>query len=242
MATTNTTKNPPKSTPILLSTACDRRSCIAAALRIPCCFGHPPRSATPPGGAAARARHASGRFSRCAPSAATQERVADPESPAQGPGSSSSAPPGSSQHHRAHAVAAGKSCGLPEGHGPPSGCPPAELTPRAPLSPPSRVSLRPVLLAAAAGCWLLVLLAPTTSGWGGPVAQPHHIRRLSSAHGARLGPRTFSGQSGRSWVHGHHITYLPTCPPPPPTFWASRYAAVERVAPDVRALLCENYA
>ena len=153
MATTNTTKNPPKSTPILLSTACDRRSCIAAALRIPCCFGHPPRSATPPGGAAARARHASGRFSRCAPSAATQERVADPESPAQGPGSSSSAPPGSSQHHRAHAVAAGKSCGLPEGHGPPSGCPPAELPPRAPLSPPSRVSLRPVLLAAAAGCW-----------------------------------------------------------------------------------------
>ena len=210
MATTNTTKNPPKSTPILLSTACDRRSCIAAALRIPCCFGHPPRSATPPGGAAARARHASGRFSRCAPSAATQERVADPESPAQGPGSSSSAPPGSSQHHRAHAVAAGKSCGLPEGHGPRSGCPPAELPPRAPLSPPSRVSLRPVLLAAAAGCWLLVLLAPTTSGWGEPVAQPHHIRRLSSAHGARLGPRTFSGPE-RPVVGAR--------PPPSPTCW-----------------------
>ena len=26
------------------------------------------------------------------------------------------------------------------------------------------------------------------------------------------------------------------------TFWANRYAAVERVAPGVRALLCENYA
>ena len=78
MATTNTTKNPPKSTPILLSTAIVDR---ASGPWIPRCFGHPPRSATPPGGAAARARHASGRLSRRAPSAATQERVADPEPP-----------------------------------------------------------------------------------------------------------------------------------------------------------------
>eukprot|EP01045_Picozoa_sp_COSAG04_P006908 COSAG04_NODE_348_length_16121_cov_7.375172_17_plen_175_part_00 len=52
---------------------------------------------------------------------------------------------------RPHAVVAGKACGLPEGHGPPSGCLLADSAPRAPLSPPSRVSLRPVLLAA--GCW-----------------------------------------------------------------------------------------
>ncbi len=190
----------------MLSTAIVDR---ASGLWIPRCPRHPPRSATPPGSAAGRAWHASGRLGRRAPSAAAQERVADPESPAQGPGSSSSAPPGSSQHHRAHAVAAGKSCGLPEGHGPPSGCPPAELPPRAPLSPPSRVSLRPVLLAAAAGCWLLVLLAPTTSGWGGPVAQPHHIRRLSSAHGARLGLRTFSGPE-------RPVVGARPSPPPPP--------------------------
>ena len=127
--------------------------------------------------------------------------------------------------------------------------PPGRLRPRAPLSPPSRVSLRP----AGCCCWLwlllllLLLLAPTTPGWGEPVAQPHHLRRLSSACDARLGPRAFSGPERP--VVGARPPPSPSSPPalppptlPPPTFWASRYAAVERVAPDVRALLCENYA
>ena len=195
----------------MLSTAIVDR---ASGLQIPRCPGTRLGQQRRQGSAAGRAWHASGRLGRRAPSAAAQERVDNPGSRAQGPGSSSSAPPGSSQHHRAHAVAAGKSCGLPEGHGPRSGCPPAELPPRAPLSPPSRVSLRPVLLAAAAGCWLLVLLAPTTSGWGGPVAQPHHIRRLSSAHGARLGLRTFSGPERP--VVGARPPPSPTSPPAPP--------------------------
>ena len=197
----------------MLSTAIVDR---ASGLRIPRCPGTRLGQQRRQGSAAGRAWHASGRLGRRAPSAAAQERVANPGSRAHGPGSSSSAPPGSSQHHRAHAVAAGKSCGLPEGHGPPSGCPPAELPPRAPLSPPSRVSLRPVLLAAAAGCWLLVLLAPTTSGGGEHVAQPHHIRRLSSAHGARLGPRTLPlGQSVGARPPPSPPPHLP--PPPQPS-------------------------
>ena len=68
------------------------------------------------------------------------------------------------------------------------------------------------LLLLAAGCWLL--LAPTTSGWGEPVAQPHHIRRLSSTHGARLGPWTFSGPERP--VVGARPPPSPTSPPAPP--------------------------
>ena len=209
---------------------------------------HPPRSATPPGecGRARLARERATRPPRALRSrtrARRQPRVTcawpwqqQQRAPWQQP-----APPRPR-----------RGCG--EGVRPSRGArsalrlPPGRLRPRAPLSPPSRVSLRRVLLAAAAGCWLLLLLAPTTSGWGEPVAQPHHIRRLSSAHGARLGPRTFSGPE-RPVVGARPSPppppHLPSSSPPtlpPPTFWASRYAAVERVAPDVRALLCENYA
>ena len=100
------------------------------------------------------------------------------------------------------------------------------------------------LLRLAAGCWLLAAGAHHVRP-GGPVAQPHHNRRLSSAHGARLGPRTLPlGQSVGARPPPSPPPHLLPPPPtlPPPTFWASRYAAVERVAPDVRALLCENYA
>ena len=80
--------------------------------------------------------------------------------------------------------------------------------PRSPLTSLARV---PQACAAGCCCWLrlLLLLAPTTSGWGGPVAQPHHIRRLSSAHGARLGLRTFSGPE-------RPVVGARPSPPPPP--------------------------
>ena len=191
---------------------CDRRSCIWPP--DPPLPQHPPRSAPPPGSAAGRAWHASGRLGRRAPSAAAQERVANPGSRAHGPGSSSSAPPGSSQHHRAHAVVAGKACGLPEGHGPALRLPPGRApAPRSPLTSLARV---PQACAAGCCCWLrllLLLLAPT-SGWGEPVAQPHHLRRVSSAYDARLGPRAFSGPERP--VVGARPPPSPTSPPAPP--------------------------
>ena len=103
-------------------------------------------------------------------------------------------------------------------------------------------------------CWLLLLAAGCWCCWrpprpaGGNLWPSRTIFAVSHPLMAPGWGRGHSlGQSGRSWVHGHHLPHLPTCPPPPPTlppptFWASRYAAVERVAPDVRALLCENYA
>ena len=188
----------------MLSTAIVDR---ASGLQIPRCPGTRLGQQRRQGSAAGRAWHASGRLGRRAPSAAAQERVANPGSRAHGPGSSSSAPPGSSQHHRAHAVAAGKACSLPEGHGPPSGCPPAELPPRAPLSPPSRVSLRPVLLAAAAGCCCCWRPPRPAGGNLWPSRTIFAVSHPPMAPGWGRGHSL--GQSGRSWVHGHH-------PPPPP--------------------------
>ena len=210
IATANTAKNPPKSTPILLSTAIVDR---ASGLQIPRRPGTRLGQQRRQGSATGRAWHASGRISRCAPSAATQERVADPEPPAQGSGSSSSAPPGSSQHHRAHAVAAGKSCGLPEGHGRPPAAP-------RPSSRPALPSHLPRACPSGLCCWLLLLAAGAHHVRpGGPVAQPHHNRRLSSAHGARLGPRTLPlGQSvGARPPPSQPPHLLPPAPNPPPT-------------------------
>ena len=102
----------------------------------------------------------------------------------------------------------GRRAAFPRGTDRSPGPSPTELRPRAPLSPPSRVSLRPVLLAAAAGCWLLAAGAHHVRP-GGPVAQPHHNRRLSSAHGARLGPRAFSGPE-------RPVVGARPSPPPPP--------------------------
>ena len=114
----------------------------------------------------------------------------------------------------------GRRAAFPRGTDRSPGPSPTELRPRAPLSPPSRVSLRPVLLAAAAGCWLLAAGAHHVRP-GGPVAQPHHNRRLSSAHGARLGPRNCLW--ARAWVHGHHPPHLPICSPPPPALPHPRF-------------------
>ena len=153
IATANTAKNPPKSTPILLSTAIVDR---ASGLRIPRCPGTRLGQQRRQGSAAGRAWHASGRLGRRAPSAAAQERVANPGSRAHGPGSSGSAPPGSSgssQHHRARAVVAGEACGLPEGHGPlPRPLPDRAPAPRSPLTSLARV---PQACAAGCCCWLL---------------------------------------------------------------------------------------
>ena len=169
----------------------------------------PPRSATPPGECGRAPWHASGRLGRRAPSAAAQERVANPGSRAHGPGSSSSAPPGSSQHHRAHAVVVGKARGLPEGHGRPSGCPLAASGPALPSHLP-RVCPSG-LLAAAAGCGCCCCCCwrpPRPAGgnlWPSRTifAVSHPLVTPGWGRGHSL------GQSGRSWVHGHH-------PPPPP--------------------------
>ena len=208
---------------------------------------HPPRSATPPGecGRARLARERATRPPRALRSrtrARRQPRVTcawpwqqQQRAPWQQP-----APPRPR-----------RGCG--EGARPSRGArsalrlPPGRLRPRAPLSPPSCVSLRPVLLAAAAGCGCCCCWRPPRPAGGNLwpsrtiFAVSHPLVTPGWGRGHSL------GQSGRSWVHGHHLPHLPTCPPPPPTlppptFWANRYAAVERVAPDVRALLCENYA
>ena len=96
--------------------------------------------------------------------------------------------------------------------------PPAAPWPTpAPRSPLTSLVCVPQACAAGCCCWLrlLLLLAPTTSGWGEPVAQPHHIRRLSSAHGAWLGPRTFSGPE-RPVVGARPPPSPPSPPAPPP--------------------------
>ena len=197
---------------------CDRRSCIWPL--DPRCFGHPPRPATPPGGAAARARHASGRISRRAPSAATQERVADPEPPPKALAAAAARPLAAASTTAPTPWLRGRRAAFPRGTVGPPAAPWPTPAPRSPLT-----SLVCVPQACAAGCccWLrlLLLLAPTTSGWGEPVAQPHHIRRLSSAHGARLGLRTFSGPE-RPVVGARPSPppppHLPSSPPnPPPT-------------------------
>ena len=197
---------------------CDRRSCIWP-LDPPLPW-HPPRSATPPGSAAERPWHASGRLGRRAPSAAAQERVANPGSRAHGPGSSSSAPPGSSgssQHHRAHAVVVGKACGLPEGHGRPSGCPLADSGPALP-------SHLPRVCPSGLRCWLLLLLLLLAAAAGahhvrrggtcGPAApySPSLIRLWHPAGAADILWARAAGRGCTATTLPHH----PTCPPPPP--------------------------
>ena len=94
--------------------------------------------------------------------------------------------------------------------------PPGRLRPRAPLSPPSCVSLRPVLLAAAAGCGCCCCWRPPRPA-GGNLWPSRTIFAVSHPPMAPGWGRGHSlGQSGRSWVHGHHLPQLPTCPPPPP--------------------------
>ncbi len=208
---------------------------------------HPPRSATPPGecGRARLARERAARPPRALRSRTRARR--QPRVTCAGPGSSSSAPPGSSQHLRAHAVVAGKACGLPEGHGRPSGCPLADSGPALP-------SHLPRACPSGLCCWLLLLAAAAAA------AGAHHVRLGGTCGPAApyspslIRPWRPAGAADILWARaaGRECTALtlaplPTCPPPPknpppPTFWASRYAAVERVAPDVRALLCENYA
>ena len=142
----------------------------------------------------------------------------------------------------------GRRAAFPRGTDRSPGPSPTELRPRAPLSPPSRVSLRPVLLAAAAGCWLLAAAGAhhvRLGGTCGPAApySPSLIRPWRPAGAADI---LWARAAGRGCT-ATTLPPLPTCPSPPPTlppptFWASRYAAVERVAPGLRALLCENYA
>ena len=183
---------------------------------------HPPRSATPPG-ECGRARLARERAAR--PPRALRGRTR--ASPAQGHVRMALA---AAAARPLAAVAAasttapapwlrGRRAAFPRGTDRSPGPSPTELRPRAPLSPPSRVSLRPVLLAAAAGCWLLAAGAHHVRP-GGPVAQPHHNRRLSSAHGARLGPRTLPlGQSvGARPPPSPPPHLLPPHPSPHPRF------------------------
>ena len=198
----------------MLSTAIVDR---ASGLQIPRCPGTRLGQQRRQGSAAGRAWHASGRLGRRAPSAAAQERVANPGSRAQGPGSSSSAPPGSSQHHRAHAVAAGKSCGLPEGHGRPPAAP-------RPSSRPALPSHLPRACPSGLCCWLLLLAAGCWCCWRPPRPAGGNLwpsrTRFAVSHPPMApgwGRGHSLGQSGRLWVHGHHLPPRPTCPPPPPT-------------------------
>ena len=72
-------------------------------------------------------------------------------------------------------------------------------------------------------CWLLLLAAGCWCCWrpprpaGGDLWPSRTIFAVSHppmAPGWGCGHSL--GQSGRSWVHGHHLPHLPTCPPPPP--------------------------
>ena len=209
---------------------------------------HPPRSATPPGecGRARLARERAARPPRALRSrtrARRQPRVTcawpwqqQQRAPWQQP-----APP---RPRRGCGEVVRPSRGARSALRLPPGRAPA---PRSPLTSLARV---PQACAAGCCCWLLAAGA----------AGAHHVRLGGTCGPAApyspslIRPWRPAGAADILWARaaGRGCTAItsPTSPPallppptlPPPTFWASRYAAVERVAPDVRALLCENYA
>ena len=192
---------------------CDRRSCIWPP--DPPLPQHPPRSAPPPGSAAGRAWHASGRLGRRAPSAAAQERR-QPRVTCAWPWQQRQRAPWQ-QRQQPAPPRPRRGCG--GGVRPSRGARTAPPAPPRPSSGPALPSHLPRacpsglccwLLLLAAGCWLL---APTTSGRGDlwPSRTIIAVSRPPMALGWGRGHCLWA----RAWVHGHHPPHLPICSPRP---------------------------
>ncbi len=168
--------------------------------------GRRPSAAGPAGPAEGSRVVDSSRGPRCPPHPQRRPSAAPPWPPCALAAAATPSPP-ASQQPRPRSWLRGRPS---RGYAPPLRPLPADLLPRAPLSPPSRVSLRP----RAAGCTACCSAHPA----GGNLWPSRTIFAPPHPHMPPCGVRGRSvGQSGWSWAHGHLPPSPPLLPLPHPT-------------------------